>query len=877
MAIKPIPYTHDELFGKLPPRQFKNHFQREVALPMGGIGTGSISLGGWGQLRDFEIFNRPSKEMQFSMTFPTLYAKPKGKAPVTKIVQGPPQADVQGEGFGAIRDTAVGMPHMKSATFTGTFPIGSIAFQDEVMPLTVAVEGFNPFIPTNDKDSSIPCSILLYHVENPTEDVIDGTLVFNLENAIGKPKGGKTKNSFKDENASRGIFMETERYQPSESRFGTMALATPHKNITKQTRWHRGAWFDSMHYFWDHLSVTGELTNDTSVDVADENRSDIGSIGLKFTLNPGEQVTLPVIIGWHFPNFSKYWGDDSKNEDTRPSWKNYYASVWKDAWDVVSYVCSNLERLEQQTRSFQNFLYQSTLPGVVLDAVSSQISILKSTTCLRLPDGSFYAWEGCGKDAGCCEGTCTHVWNYAQALPYLFPRLERSIRDTDYANNLHDDGHMTFRMPLPLGTIPKPDFHAAADGQLGGILKTYREWLISGDDTWLKGIFPRVKRSLEYAWKYWDQDKDGVMEGSQHNTYDIEFYGPNTMMGSYYLAALLAGEKMARHLGDTSAADEYKRIAQSGFEKTGALLFNGEYYKQIIDPEAKDKTPIEKDKDYDRWLTEDDKKKAAEELKYQYGDGCLSDQMIGQWFAMMLNLGYVYKQSEVKKTLQSIFKYNWKSPLGEHANAQRVYALSDECGLLLCSWPHGKRPAIPFPYSDEVWPGIEYQVASHMIYEGLLDEGLAIVKGLRDRFDGYRRNPWNEFECGSHYARSMASYAVMLALAGFQYNAPEKSIGFSPQVFSTDFQCFWSVDSGFGKYRQIQEGKTWTVELHCAYGKLALDSINLDSSMNVKTVHSALCDGQTMAISLQNDSHPSLRFNQTATLNEGVSLILVLE
>ncbi|HTL51645.1 MAG TPA: GH116 family glycosyl hydrolase, partial [Planctomycetota bacterium] len=502
-----------------------------------------------------------------------------------------------------------------------------------------------------------------------------------------------------------------------------------------------------------------------------------------------------------------------------------------DALAVAKYLGEESARLESETRAFADALFSSTLPAAALDAVSSQISILKTTTCLWLDDGTFYGWEGCHNTAGCCEGTCTHVWNYAQALAFLFPSLERTIRDSDYKINLHDDGGMTFRMPLPLGVIPQPKFHPAADGQMGGILKVYREWQLSGDDAWLKKVWPAAQKALEYAWKYWDADKDGVMEGVQHNTYDIEFYGPNSMMGSFYLGALRAGEEIARHLGDEKKAAEYRKVFESGRKKMDKELFNGEFYIQDVRPDAKSSH----DKNISMGgQSEDPKNKKYP--KYQYGTGCLADQMIGQWFARIVGLGDLFDPEHVRKTMAAIFKHNWKGDLSEHANPQRIYALGDEAGLLLCSWPNGGRPALPFPYSDEVWPGIEYQVASHLIYEGLIEEGLAIVKGLRDRHTGTQRNPWDEYECGHHYARSMAAYSVLLALSGFQYSAPAQRLGFAPRVYAENFAAFFSVAAGWGMVRQqIGSGvQRATVELRA--GSLTLQEIDVGFALTDATV-----------------------------------------
>lgn len=213
--------------------------------------------------------------------------------------------------------------------------------------------------------------------------------------------------------------------------------------------------------------------------------------------------------------------------------------------------------------------------------------------------------------------------------------------------------------------------------------------------------------------------------------------------------------------------------------------------------------------------------------RYQQGTGCLSDQLIGQFMAHVAGLGHILPQAHVREALRSVFRYNFRTDFSNHANVQRAYALGAEKGLLLCSWPHGGRPKFPFIYSDEVWTGIEYQVAAQLIYEDCLDEGLTIVKAVRERHDGIRRNPWNEVECGNHYARSMASWALLPALSGFRCDMPARTMSFSPKVFREAFGCFWSTGTAWGNYRQTvdDDGRTdWTIEV--LYGELRDVTVN---------------------------------------------------
>ncbi|MFC1586871.1 GH116 family glycosyl hydrolase [Planctomycetota bacterium] len=864
-----IPYAKDVLFGPGGKRVYRGRELDQIAFPLGGIGTGMISLGGWGQLRDFEIFNRPNKNLGFRYTFFTLYARRGDSDPVTKVLQGPVGGDsFCHNGFGVDRAGGAGLAHFQDVKFTGAFPFARLDFNDSEMPLEVAMEAFNPFIPLKEDDSGLPAAMFNFYLTNPYPEPVTALLFANLENKTGYPEEGGGVIEYFDDGGARGLKMSTGKHAPDSPRFGTMVLATPHRDVKIQTRWVRGAWFDSLHRFWDEACAGRLEENTTRAEI--EKGTDVGSISLQVRIEPGQSVKLPVWMVWHNPNFEKYWGESNCGEAiAAPVWKNYYATVHSDAAAVVQYIAGNYQRLENETRAFTEALFSSTLPGHVVEAVSSQISILKSTTCLRLEDGSFYAWEGCAPDKGCCEGSCTHVWNYAQALPYLFPALERSVREADYRINLHDSGHMTFRMPLPLGKIPDTKFHAAADGQLGGVMKVYRDWQICGDDDWLRKLWPKVQAALEYAWEFWDRDKDGVLEGVQHNTYDIEFYGPNTMCSSFYLGALRAAEEMARHLGEGAKADEYRSLFERGKTKIDASLFNGEYYFQDVNIEAREQSSHPTDVSIGG---QDIDARFGDYPKYQYGKGCLSDHLIGQWFAHMLDLGYLLDPEHVQSSMASIFRYNWQSDLSNHANPQRIYALNDEAGLLLATWPHGQRPALPFVYSDEVWCGIEYQVAAHLIYEGMTAEGLAIVKGVRDRHDGVRRNPWNEFECGSHYARSMASYSLLGALSGFHYSAPAQRLSFAPRINADNFVCFFSVNSAWGMVRQNINNDHLQVAVEVIAGELTLRELRVACEISGVAVKLAgkIREAELMA----GGGYSSLRFADVHKISGGEELCL---
>ncbi|WMT39751.1 GH116 family glycosyl hydrolase [Paenibacillus sp. D2_2] len=446
-------------------------------------------------------------------------------------------------------------------------------------------------------------------------------------------------------------------------------------------------------------------------------------------------------------------------------------------------------------------MFGSTLPSYVIDALASNITVLRSTTCFRIEDGTLLGWEGGMDHVGSCEGTCTHVWNYAQTLAFLFPELERTMRRVEFLLETDEEGCMAFRTNRVFGG-KRWDMIPAADGQMGTIIRLYREWKLSGDDEFLQEVWEQASRALDFAFAYWDLDGDYVLDAEQHNTYDIEFQGPNSLTNSMFYAALKAGIEMADYLGDDSHTEKYRLAFEQGSTRMDEMLWGGEYYIQQLED--------------------------INDYRYQYGTGCLSDQLFGQLMAHVVGLGYVLSEEHVKQAVYSIYKYNFLTNFTNHSNVQRTFALNEEKGLLLCSWPHGGQPKLPFVYSDEVWTGIEYQVAAHLIYESYVQEGLTVVKAVRERFEGFHRNPWNEMECGHHYARSMSSWAVLTALSGFSYDMVNHTMAFAPKLFADHYSCFWSTGTAWGIYKQQINAQTGEVEwdIEVLYGELREVQVN---------------------------------------------------
>jgi len=846
------PYSTEELFDHSPQRTYSADTATQVAMPLGGIGAGCICLNGYGGLQDFSVWNRPSttalpeRDASSQAAFAILHIK--GASPVTKLVEGPfPVLKIfdqglQGEGY--FRGGFEGFPRFQKCVFKGEYPFGEATISDSSVPLQVSLTAWNPFIPLDDKNSGIPCAVLEYTLHNSSPKTVEYEFSYHLSHlapGCGEDRSASRNTVIPD----RGVFLHNVE-KPNAEGYGSASLIALGNKPRIKGMWLRSpGWeFDSLSALWREVSTGTFSANDGSNDIDTKGRNG-GSILLAGTLAPGESRTYPIVVAWHFPNcylqvggapLPDAQGDAgcrSYPEGAPPRWRPYYASIWNDAREVALYVEAHYASLRARTVAFKEALFSSTVPAYVLDAVSANLAIFKSPTVLRLENGDLWGWEGCFPDAGCCHGSCTHVWNYAQAFAHLYPQLERTLRELELGRSMDENGHVTFRSALPEGPV-KHDFHAASDGQLGGIMKVFRDWQISGDMDWLRKMYPLAKRSLDYCIRTWDPDHQGGLFEPHHNTYDIEFWGPDGMCTSIYLGALSALAQMAGAVGQTADATFYDELAHRCARFMEEQLFNGEYFQQKVQYLGLRNTSFASMvAQVDEHSSEMQRLLKREGPKYQYGNGCLSDGVIGAWMARMYGIETPLAREHVRKTLQAIFQHNFKTDLSQHANAQRPgYAMGHEPGLLLCSWPRGSKPTLPFVYSDEVWTGIEYQVASHLIAEGFVKEGLTIVKALRSRYDGRSRNPWNEYECGNYYARAMASYALLSALAGFRYSAVQRTLWFGPQLSIRPFKTFFSTASGFGTIELA--GGSLRVQL--LEGALLLEKLVLTDEAHTQTL-----------------------------------------
>jgi len=809
-----------------------------AAFPLGGIGAGMLCVEGSGKLSHVSLHGRPEIYNE-----PAAFAALSIKGLGARVVEGPVsrwklffpwsprQGDSSGNG-GTGRD--YGLPRYSRARFTARFPFATVDLDLQGWPAAARIGAWSPFIPGRADDSSLPVAALEYTFRNEGTEDLEAVFSFNSRNFMAPANGGGagSSNGSDGPKASVGpvkngfvLRWEAPRDRPWEE--GAFAAVIDDPEARVKHRWFRGGWFDPLSILWREIE-SGRIGE--SPPIRDGEPSPGGSVFLPLLLKSGHRRTVRLLLGWYVPGTNLCWGPREEDEceggegacSCSAAHTPWYAGRFASVEEVMSYWRGEYGRLKEESLRFSTCFYDTDLSPAVVEAAAANLTILKSPTVLRQTDGRLWCWEGCCDSVGCCPGSCTHVWNYAQALPHLFPELERTFRQTEFHEAQSESGHQAFRVPLPIRP-PQSEMVAAADGQLGGIMKVHREWRISGDSEWLRGTWALVRRSLDYCIELWDPEHQGVLIEPHHNTYDIEFWGPDGMCSSIYVGALKAAVLMGEALSED--VDLYRSLFEKGRRFLEEELFNGEYFEQRIRWQglrAGDPTKQE-----GRTFTGYDSEESLDLLKkegpkYQYGTGCLSDGVIGAWMAEATGVGEILDPGKVESHLLAVYRHNFRRNLADHANPQRpTFAAGREGGLLLCSWPRGGKPSLPFVYSDEVWTGIEYQVASHLMMTGHVEEGLRIVETCRSRYDGRVRNPFNEYECGHWYARAMASYALIQGLSGARYDAVSRVLFLRPSVRG-DFRAFLCTAGGFGTVG-VKDGEPF---LEARSGSIPVDRID---------------------------------------------------
>lgn len=755
----------------------------KVKMPLGGIGTGTISLSGRGGLVDWEIFNEPAKGFVPSTSYlwPPIYqpafalrCETADGHRVARLLEGPvPLSEYEGDvGPRAVNQ---GYPRFGKAVFKAAYPLAQVELSDGGMPVGVTLEAMNPLVPGDTLKSGLPVILLRWRLTNRSPSRVKASVVGTLVNCCGRTprfadrktpvvrderrveKGGLTGVSLSGRQVDTRKFrlLGGEIANAADGEFG-LFVPDGVGAVSTATDVREPGWGVGMDRFWSRFVARGDVADTDAQDASATKKLPLAQLAVAVELAPGETKAVPFILAWRFPNrFGWEWNHEEDVADHVLG--NWYATKFASAAEAAAAFVRDLPELEAETVAFVRRVLAADAPAVVKEAALFNLSTLRTETCFRTADGNFYGWEGCLDGEGSCYGNCTHVWGYEHALVDLWPELARSMLDNAFGAQLAANGHMRFRVRLPLADNAKDLGVACADGQMQCVVKALEYVRKTGDRDWLRKTWPAIRRALAFAWISggWDADRDGVMEGCQHNTMDVEYYGPNPQMEFVYLAALEASVQMSEMCDDRAFAETCRELKRRGAAWTERNLFNGVYYEQRVTPPQ---GPVADGLQVHA--------RTAEELSepdFQLGAGCLIDQLLGDFSAQAAGIAPVADSAHARKALATVVA-RCRQRSDATFNPMRSYALGDEVSLKMAWYPAARFPRSPFPYYRETMTGFEYVVAALLAWNGDRAEAERVVRDVRDRYDGRKRNPFDEAECGHHYVRALAAWTVLRAM-----------------------------------------------------------------------------------------------------------------
>ena len=746
-------------------RTYEGEFLRRVKMPLGGIGTGTFSLAGNGGLVDWAIFNTPAigntptaNDVSSGFLIRTEDADGKVSA---RLLEGPVDTEHY-DGAEGCRIPNHAFPRFRDCMFKAAYPLAQVELGDPSMPVTARLEAMNPLVKGDSAASGIPAVLLRWNVRNVTAK----PLKVSVMGMLVSPTDGKSVDVLKVDGAElTGVGIFTDARDACDNTCGQVAMSVPASAgvVSRASRISDSGWMVRFDRYWKQFVATGRAD-----DLRDPGTKDrflpMGTLAVQIELAPNEERAVPFVVAWRYPHRPCWSGRGYRDTPVRGPFDpkrdvgNFYATRHPLAIAAAAALWRDLPDLEAKTVAFVDGVLAAKAPDVVKEAALFNLSTLRTETCFRTADGHFYGWEGIFETSGSCFGNCTHVWGYEHALIDLWPDLAKDMAELQFERQMGDDGHIAFRIQLPLAAGKASEHMAAADGQMQCIIKAYENWKKGGGDDWLKRLWPKIRKAVEFCWVPggWDADCDGVMEGCQHNTMDVEYYGPNPQMEFLYLAALKAAAAMADARGDAAFAKKCRGLYVIGSAWTESNLFNGEWYEHKVVPP---KGALAK------WVSSG----AARDLNdpdYQLAKGCLVDQLLGDYAARHVGLGAVADEKNANKTLDTILVKNASANVGPAYNCGRDYALAGESALRMAWYPEGTMPKKPFPYYGENMTGFEYVVAANLAQRGRLAAAEKVVKDIRDRYDGRKRNPFDEAECGHHYVRALAAWSVLKAWEG---------------------------------------------------------------------------------------------------------------
>ncbi|XP_078352684.1 non-lysosomal glucosylceramidase-like [Oculina patagonica] len=898
--LRPIPPNPDIATGPLEKKvnpllsqyKYSGEALRAVALPLGPIGGGSIALAGDGGLRQWQVTNTVNHVAHVPDSFFAIRVD-QGSTSKSVVLQSSSWYDNEGFTPAAyvtdhiVPDGSIQLlselPGVKTLEVTAKYPIAEVDVLSDEVPVKVHLEAFNPCIPLDSKNSGIPVIMFNYTVTNSSSDVAKVSLLGTLQNIAGwdgmTPISSEVEydgyggnlNSFLQTSDLHGIDMSNPSLEEKSSGNGHVSisvLTNPGDKLSTMLQ------FDDVKEMWKYFTTTG-LPGQGKSGPSPKGKTWNGAVCCEREVQPNTSQTFTFLLAWHFPHRYVNWSQASfgiNDPNTKFYIGNQYSKFWKDIKEVLNYTVTNMDTLTVKTRAFRDAMFDSKLPWQMIDSAAGRVSVIRSPTCMWMGDGNLYGFEGCNKVGGCCPLNCTHVFNYEMAIAKCFPDLERTMRVVDMKEQISPNGIIPSRTTVPLelrrGWTFWPNYTDVSpastticvDGEIGTVLKTYREILHGASNDWFDGVWPAVKKIMA-RWMTELDKGDGLIHGPQPNTYDTTFYGVTTFTCTLYHCALRAAEEMAKLKGEKDLASEYAdrfELGSANLDK--ACYTNGKWYTQVVDPDH----PVA-----------------------ELADATFVDCLLGQWWASNLQLGYVLPKEHVASTLRNIFSRNHVDSFDPADQIPRKFFDQRDAGMYIGKWP-GTPPKNPFRYSSEgAWTGLEYEFAQLCLNELMITTALNVLTDTREKYDGTRRSPWNEIECGDHYVRPMAAFSFFEIASGQTWRLRECgdtviSLGFAPRIKPSDFCGFFITATAWGQFKQKgdAEMRRGTAELCVHHGELRLSQLTLKSRASFAVARMGGGCNETLVTTIAQEGEKLIiKFNNCVSgiqIKAGESLLITL-
>ncbi|RPD39986.1 GH116 family glycosyl hydrolase [Chitinophaga barathri] len=821
-----------------------------IGMPAGGLHAGTVYLGGDGRLWLWSVYNDEregidpktilwndgSSERKIRNRDGASYVEPAIASNKRVLEQGfAIQVEVNGKKI--IKELKE--EDWDEIIFEATYPVANIRYISKDFPLEVTVKAGGIFIPLDADNSSLPASMYDISVRNrgsvPATVTVAGWLENGARKITAKEGEGSRRNAIVSGDKYSGVYSDFKyTAQPEKTKADDGSTCILYLGAGGKPDTNASPWPVTPAFF---------TTPGNDVATADVSEKLTGSVCAPVqTLAAGGSLQAKYALSWHFNQpFPKL---EAKLKDTGKGY--YYGTKFTNAAEAGKYIAANPQLWEQTLRWHQTF-YDSTLPHWFLERTFLNIGTLATANTYRFGSGRFWGWEG----VNACEGTCTHVWQYAQTMGRIFPSLERDCRErTDLGLAMEDNGGIIFRAEY--------ESRPAIDGQAGSILRMYREHQMSADDGFLRRNWENTKKAVRFMLAQ-DKNGDGLTDTPMENTLDAVWEGEIAWIAGLCIAAAKAAQRMAEEMNDNDFAATCKTYVDKGCRNMDQL-FNGEYF--IHRPDA-----VQGRKKLGSYNT------------------CHIDQVYGQSWAWQAGLGRLWDKEKTRSALRALWKYNFTPDVGPYIKTHtggRPYAVEGEGGMIMNTNPHneskpfGENVTWQLGYFHECMSGFEHQVASHMMAEGMTDEALVLTKAIHDRYHGAKRNPFNEIECSDHYARAMASYGTFISACGFEYHGPKGYIRFAPQLGkNADFKAPFTVAEGWGTYVRKKAGNLAIHTLILKYGSLQLNEISLGAAAG-KTAIVKLGGAIVKASLERNEDGTRLVFPSSIRIRENETLHITI-